>query len=192
MLISTERGMPMPLLQDDYIKTEKINGVIYNMSPSGGFMHSQINGNIYFALMKQLKNSICAVSMENLDLYLSDDEYVIPDIMLICDRNQIKKDKYRGVPRFVVETLSPATSFKDKTVKKEKYAQLGIDEYWIVSPRERSVEVHYLEDGQYKMVGSYILVEDEDDENYNAETVLTLKAMPSVSIVLKEIFENIE
>ena len=182
----------MPLLQDDYIKTEKINGVIYNMSPSGGFMHSQINGNIYFALMKQLKNSICAVSMENLDLYLSDDEYVIPDIMLICDRNQIKKDKYRGVPRFVVETLSPATSFKDKTVKKEKYAQLGIDEYWIVSPKERSVEVHYLEDGQYKMVGSYILVEDEDDENYNAETVLTLKAMPSVSIVLKEIFENIE
>lgn len=182
----------MPLLQDDCIKTEKINGIIYNMSPSGGFMHSQINGNIYFALMKQLKNSICAVSMENLDLYLSDDEYVIPDIMLICDRNQIKKDKYRGVPRFVVETLSPATSLKDKTVKKEKYAQLGIDEYWIVSPKERSVEVHYLKDGQYKLVGSYILVEDAEDENYNADTVLTLKAMPSVSIVLKEIFENIE
>lgn len=50
-------------------------------------MHSQINGNIYFALVKQLKNSICAVFIENLDLYLSDDEYVIPDIMLICDRN---------------------------------------------------------------------------------------------------------
>lgn len=194
MLMSTKKrgGMPMPLLQDDCIKTEKIDGVIYNMSPSGGFMHSQINGNIYFALMKQLKSSICAVSMENLDLYLSDDEYVIPDIMLICDRNQIKKDKYRGVPRFVVETLSPATSFKDKTVKKEKYAQLGIDEYWIVSPKERSVEVHYLKDGQYKLVGSYILVEDAEDENYNADTVLTLKAMPSVSIVLKEIFENIE
>lgn len=182
----------MPLLQDDCIKTEKINGIIYNMSPSGGFMHSQINGNIYFALMKQLKSSICAVSMENLDLYLSDEEYVIPDIMLICDRNQIKKDKYRGVPRFVVETLSPATSLKDKTVKKEKYAQLGIDEYWIVSPKERSVEVHYLSDGQYKLVGSYILVEDAEDENYNADTVLTLRAMPSVSIVLKEIFENIE
>ena len=182
----------MPLLQDDYIKTEKINGVIYNMSPSGGFRHSQINGNIYFALMKQLKNSICAVSVENLDLYLSDDEYVIPDIMLICDRKQIKNDKYRGVPRFVVETLSPATSLKDRTVKKDKYAQLGIDEYWIVSPKERSVEIYYLEDRQYTLVGSYILVEDAEDENYNAETVLTLRAMPTVNIVLKEIFENIE
>lgn len=39
--------------------------------------------------------------MENLGLYLSDDAYLIPDIMLICDRQRIKNDKYRGVPRFI-------------------------------------------------------------------------------------------
>lgn len=182
----------MALLKDHYVKTEKINGVIYNMSPSGGFLHSQINGNIYHILRSQLKTSVCAVSVENLDLYLSEDEYVIPDIMLICDRNQIKKDKYRGVPRFVVETLSPATALKDRTVKKEKYALLGIDEYWIVSPKERSVEVYYLEEKQYHLVSSYILVEDVEDKNYNAEAVLTLKAMPAVAIVLKDIFKDIE
>ncbi|MDO4336657.1 MAG: Uma2 family endonuclease [Eubacteriales bacterium] len=182
----------MPLRQKEYYKTEKINDTIYNMSPSGGFRHSQVNGNIYFALMKQLKNSICTASVENLDLYLSDDEYVIPDIMLICDRNKIKKDKYRGVPSFIVETLSPATSFKDKTVKKEKYAQLGVAEYWIVSPGEKSVEVYHLNNGTYELVASHILVEDIEDENYNAETVLTLKAVPAVSIVLKEVFENID
>ena len=60
----------MLLLNDDDMKTEKIDGVIYNMSPSGGFMHSQINGNIYHALRSQLKNSVCSVSMENLDLYV--------------------------------------------------------------------------------------------------------------------------
>ena len=64
----------MLLLNDDDMKTEKIDGVIYNMSPSGGFMHSQINGNIYHALRSQLKNSVCSVSMENLDLYVSDNE----------------------------------------------------------------------------------------------------------------------
>ena len=62
----------MLLLNDDDMKTEKIDGVIYNMSPSGGFMHSQINGNIYHALRSQLKNSVCSVSMENLDLYVSE------------------------------------------------------------------------------------------------------------------------
>ena len=182
----------MPLLKDDYTRKEKINGTVYNMSPSGGFMHSQINGNLYHEIRQRLKNSICVVSVENLDLYLSDDEYVIPDVMIICDRNQIKKDKYRGVPKFVAETLSPATSFKDKTIKKEKYAQLGIDEYWIISPKEHSIEVYYLEEGVYELVGSHMLVEDEEDENYNADLLLTLRSMPVVSILLRSIFDNIE
>ena len=62
----------------------------------------------------------------------------------------------------------------------------------IVSPRERSVEIYYLIDGVYDLVSSFILVDDTEDENYNAEIVLTIKAMPTVSIVLKEIFENID
>ena len=182
----------MPLLKDDYVKTEKINGIIYNMSPSGSYFHGQINGNIYFSLRNQLKNSICAVSMENLDLYLSEDEYVIPDVMLICDRKQIKKNGYHGVTRLIVETLSPATALKDRTVKKDKYAQIGVDEYWIISPQERSIEIYYLENGGYTLVASYILEDDTTDEHYNAETVITLKAMPSVSVQLREIFENID
>ena len=127
-----------------------------------------------------------------MDLYLSDDEYMIPDVMLICDRKQIKKNGYHGVPRFIAETLSPATALKDRSVKKEKYAEIGVDEYWIISPNERSLEVYYLEDGTYKLVASYILEDDETNEHYNADAVLTLKAMPTVSIQLQEIFENVE
>ena len=185
-----KRGDDMPLL-DDYNKTEKINGVIYNMSPSGGFSHGLVNGNIYYSFRKQLKDSICMVSVENLDLYLSEDEYVNPDVMLICDRNQVKKDKYRGVPKFVAETLSPSTAFKDRTVKMRAYAKHGVDEYWIVDPKSRSVEVYYLEDGKYELVKSMILEDDEEDSDYNAKTVITLKAMPSISITLEEIFEAI-
>lgn len=58
----------MELAESEYIKTEKVDGVIFNMSPSGGFRHSQINGNIYHAIKRQVKNSVCSVSMENLDL----------------------------------------------------------------------------------------------------------------------------
>lgn len=136
----------MPLLKDDYVKTEKINGIIYNMSPSGSYVHGCINGNIYHSLRRQLKNSLCSVSIENYDLYLSDDEY----------------------------------------------AELGVDEYWILSPNGHSLEVYYLEDGAYKLVASYILEDDEADEYYNADTVLTLKSMPNISIQLQEIFENVE
>ena len=179
----------MPLMDREPVKTEKIDGVIYNMSPSAGFMHSQINGNIYHAIKRQLKNSVCVVSIENLDLYLSDDEYLIPDIMLICDRQRIKNDKYKGVPRFVAETLSPGTALRDRTIKLEKYAKLGVDEYWIVLPKERAVEIYYLEDGRYQLKESYILEEDEKDEHYNADQVMALRAMPLVTIGLKEIFD---
>lgn len=179
----------MLLLNDDDMKTEKIDGVIYNMSPSGGFMHSQINGNIYHALRSQLKNSVCSVSMENLDLYVSDNEYMIPDIMLFCDRKRVIHDKYKGVPRFVVETLSPATAYKDRIVKMKKYASLGIDEYWIISPKEQSVELYYLENNAYQLTASYIFQEDKADKAYNADTVLALRAMPAVTLTLQEIFE---
>lgn len=179
----------MPLMDREPVKTEKIGGVIYNMSPSAGFVHSQINGNIYHAIKRQIQNSVCVVSMENLDLYLSDDEYLIPDIMLICDRQRIKNDKYKGVPRFVAETLSPGTALRDRTIKLEKYAKLGVDEYWIVLPKERAVEIYYLEDGRYQLKESYILEEDEKDEYYNADQVMALRAMPLVTIGLKEIFD---
>lgn len=179
----------MPFTQQEAIKTEKIDGVIFNMSPSAGFMHSQVNGNIYHAIKRQLKDSVCVVSMENLDLYLSEDEYLIPDIMLICDGQRIKNDKYRGVPRFIAETLSPGTALWDRTLKLEKYAKLGVDEYWIVMPKERSVEVYYLEGGKYQLRESYILEEDEKDENYNADKILALRAMPFITIGLREIFD---
>jgi len=185
-----KRGGNMPSV-DDYKKVEKINGVVYNMSPSGGFSHGLVNGNIYHSFRKQLKDSLCVVSVENLDLYLSEDEYVNPDVMLICDRNQVKKDKYRGVPKFVAETLSPSTAFKDRTVKMKVYAKHGIDEYWIIDPKSRSVEVYCLEDGKYELVNSLILEDEPEDSDYNAKTVLTLRAMPSISMTLEEIFEAI-
>ena len=179
----------MPLMEPEPIKTEKIDGVIFNMSPSGGFMHSQINGNIYHAIKRQIKNSVCVVSIENLDLHLSDDEYLIPDIMLICDRQRIKNDKYKGVPRFIAETLSPRTALRDRTIKMEQYARLGVDEYWIVSPKAQSVEIYYLEGDKYQLKESYILEEDEKDESYNADKVIALRAMPMITIGLTEIFE---
>lgn len=38
----------------------------------------------------------------------------------------------------------------------------------------------------------YILEDDETDEHYYADIMINLKAMPNISVQLKEIFENIE
>lgn len=175
-------------------KDEKINGVIYDMSPAPGYQHGIINGNIYTVIKQGLKNSLSLVSIENLDFKYHPDEnddYVCPDIMLICDRKHLKGGTYSGVPKFIVETLSPSTAKRDKTEKKDIYEKAGIEEYWIVSP-QGSVEIYYLEDGKYLLEQIYMLQNDKEDEHYNAETVIQLKEFPHIKMTLGEIFEGME
>lgn len=189
----------MPLLEGEYRKTEKIDGVIYDMSPSPNYLHGVVNGNIYSIIKKNLKGSLCLVFIENLDFkYQPDknDNYVIPDIMIVCDRNKIKGGSYTGVPKFVVETLSPSTAMRDLSTKKAIYETAGVLEYWIVSPKECGVQIYYLypnddKDNKYELVNSYILENDKTNEHYNAETVISLRAFPHIHMTLVDIFEGV-
>ena len=66
------------------------------------------------------------VFMGNLDYkYHADinDDYVIPDVMVACDRKHLKGGYYSGVPKFIAETLSTATALRDKTVKKRNLSE---------------------------------------------------------------------
>lgn len=93
---------------------------------------------------------MCLAFMENLDYKYhpeENDDYVIPDVMIVCDRRHLKGGCYTGVPKFVVETLSPATAMRDLSIKKEIYQKAGVSEYWIISPKERGVQIYYLEEG---------------------------------------------
>ncbi|MDE6942187.1 MAG: Uma2 family endonuclease [Lachnospiraceae bacterium] len=184
----------MALLAGENPKTEKIGGVIYNMSPSPNYLHGIVNNNINTIIKTSLKDSLCLVFMENLDFqYQPDvnDDYIIPDIMVVCDRKKIKGGSYTGVPKFIAETLRPSTSMRDLTVKKDIYEAAGVPEYWIVSPRECGVQIYYLDQGKYRLANSYILEDDKDDEFYNAETVISLRAFPHIHMTLADIFENV-
>lgn len=175
-------------------KDEKINGVIYDMSPSPGFRHGIINGNIHAVIKRGLKNSVCLSFMENLDFkYHPDinDDYLCPDIMVICDRKHLKGSFYSGVPKMIVETLSPSTAKRDRTEKKDIYERAGVEEYWIVSP-QGSVEIYYLEDGKYVLEQSYLLQSDEEEEDYNAKQEIALRAFPHIKMTLEDIFEGLE
>lgn len=147
-------------------KEEKINGVIYNMSPAPGFKHGIINGNLHALIKQGLKGSLCLVFMENLDFrYHPDinDDYVCPDIMIVCDRKHLKGSFYSGV-----------------------------EEFWTVSPQGKSINIYYLENGKYHLEQSYILQEDEEEDDYNAKTWISLRAFPNIKMRLEDVFENVD
>ena len=84
------------------------------------------------------------VFMGNLDYkYHADinDDYVIPDVMVACDRKHLKGGSYSGVPKFIVETLSPAMALRDKTVKKA-----------IRMPEWQNTGLYRQESGQWKFI----------------------------------------
>lgn len=177
----------------EYRKDEKINGVIYDMSPAPGYRHGIINSNILRILGNGLRGSLCLVFMENLDFQYQpeeNDDYLCPDIMVICDRKNLKGSYYKGVPKFIVETLSPSTAKRDRAEKKDIYEKSGVEEYWIVSP-QGSVEIYYLENGRYMLKQSYLLEDDKEDANYNADTEIALRAFPHIKLTLAEIFEGV-
>lgn len=126
--------------------------------------------------------------MENIDYkYNKDtDDYLEPDIIICCDRSQIRGNSYYGTPKFVAETISPSTVKRDRTIKKDIYESAGVDEYWIISPIERALEVYYLKDGKYVLAESYI-VDDERSEHYNLKTEVTLRCFP-ITMTLEDIF----
>ena len=132
--------------------------------------------------------------MENLDFHYHpdvNDDYYCPDVMVICGRKHLKGSFYSGVPKFIVETLSPSTAKRDRTEKKHAYEQSGVEEYWIIAPNGY-MEIYYLKDGKYFLEQNYILQNDPEDEDYNAETEICLRAFPHIKMTLGDIFENVD
>lgn len=184
----------MGLAEFERRKDEKIDGIIYDMSPTPEYKHGIVNSNIHTIIKQGLKNSICLVTIENLDFKYHpeiNDDYLCPDIMVICDRKHLKGGSYSGVPKFVAETLSPSTAKRDRAEKKDIYESAGVEEYWIVSP-QGSLEIYYLVNGKYILEQSYMLQEDKEDAHYNAETEICLKEFPHIKMLLGEIFEGID
>lgn len=68
---------------------------------------------------------------------------------MICDRNKITDEGYKGVPKLIVEVLSPTTASVDYIKKMQLYSRFGVLEYWIVNPRNKSLQIFVLDNGVY-------------------------------------------
>ena len=54
-----------------------------------------------------------------------------------------------------MEVTSSGTRRTDRVEKLVEYAQAGVQEYWIVDPEARTVEVFTLREGAYELLGKW-------------------------------------
>ena len=156
---------------------ELIGGEAYGMSPSPTVRHQRIQRDLVSSLLPHFRKGPCEVLAAPLDVKLSDEDVVQPDVLVVCEKSQIQRTHVEGAPALVVEIVSDHSAAHDRVRKCRLYARAGVREYWIVTPHPSMVEVLSLDGGSYRLAGSY---EKKD--------VLTSPAFPELALKLDEIF----
>ncbi len=155
---------------------EIIGGEIFDMSPAPTTRHQSIA----MELSRQMGNFFfkkpCNPFIGPTDLKLSDEDVVQPDLMVVCDKDQITESHVEGAPTLVVEILSPSTQSHDRKRKMKLYARAGVKEVWLVSPLPPSIEVFLLDGETYRFVGMYQIADDFKSPSFD-ELKLDLEAM---------------
>ena len=147
-------------------KYEIINGDVVSMAPLALRPHASISGNIYGLFFTYLKGRRCQAFHANMyvrldkikDVTLPDknkNDKLIPDVMVVCNRDIVHDDGVYGAPDLVVEVLSKSTSSRDRNIKKELYEAIGVKEYWIVDIMNRTIEVYLLTNDKYILDNTY-------------------------------------
>jgi Uma2 family endonuclease len=165
-------------MENNLLKEEWINGNVM-MSPRPEHNHMEIMRVVGRYLEDYFKGK-CKVAVEE-SLFLTKDTpsdikkdlvklkalisakkaELVPDIAVYCDKEQVFRRGYIGIPQMVVEVLSPSNSTDDTETKKEIYRKFGISEYWIISPNVKKVYVYNLENDSYKLIGEYKFLEEK-------------------------------
>ena len=186
------------LAYQEEIRDEMLNGKVILMSPRPAVNHNRAIGNIFFAFMGYLRGKTCEPFADGTDVYLTEKDRVIPDVMIICKKEIIKRKGIFGVhgaPDLIVEVLSPGTEKRDRGYKKDLYEKSGVREYWLVEPETQTVEVYLLKDKKfmlddvYRIFPDYVELSADEQEHYKSEVPISL--YDDFSIPLEDIFRNL-
>ena len=94
--------------------------------------------------------TIAEVFHAPVDLILTKQDVFVPDILVTADPSHITKRGIERPPLLVVEILSPSTRKLDRGVKSRRYAELGVQHYWIVDPDGKRIDCYRLEKGAFR------------------------------------------
>lgn len=201
----------------DNFKYQIIKGrMVTNMAPLASPNHNLVSQGLGVNFINYLKGKKCRVYHDNnyvrLDIIQKEkniklpdeckNDKFIPDVMVVCDKTIDTINGVTGAPKLVVEVLSKATMEYDITIKKEVYALIGVEEYWIVSPYSKSIEIYVLKDGKYYLWNMYHQYSQDEIEAIELEkeylkkpqeiiTEFSPYSFPDLIIKVDDVFDDL-
>ena len=105
---------------------------------------------------------------------------VQPDICVVCDSSKLDERGCLGAPDMVVEILSLSSQRYDLNEKFNLYEAAGVKEYWVVSPKEKGVNVFILqENGKY-----------DEGTVYEGNTQVPVQTLEGLSLSTEALFKD--
>ncbi|MBW8048928.1 MAG: Uma2 family endonuclease [Cytophagales bacterium] len=169
----------------DYLQTpdeeryELINGELL-VAPAPIPNHQRISRDVGYYILEFLKKTkLGEVFYAPCDVYLDEENTVQPDIFFISKErlNIIGEKKIEGAPDIAIEIVSSKSVYSDLVTKKKLYAKFGVKEYWIVMPKEKSIEVYVLKEDVFNLY-----------KTFSEKDILESLIMKGFKLKLKDIF----
>jgi Uma2 family endonuclease len=141
------------------IRYEIIDGDLY-VSRQPHWHHQYACDEIGWALRTWSRQTGLAIPISVPGLVFAEDDDVIPDLVWISHARLAavvdEAGHLRAAPELIVEVLSPGreNERRDRELKLALYARQGVQEYWIVDWRQRTVEVHRREEAALRRVAT--------------------------------------
>ena len=176
----------MEIYEKSSLRMEFINGEIYILS-SPGINHQEMLGRLYIQFSNYFKDKECRVFLAPFDVHFRKKGFKEPDVMqpdlsVVCDleNNVTEAGRYMGTPALVVEILSDRTRKKDMVDKLNTYMLSGVEEYWIVDPKQENIMLYYFKEFE---IDSYKI--------YDKKEITRSLAFEGLSVDNSELFSRL-
>ena len=132
------------------VRLELVNGEVV-VSPSPIPDHSYIVGTLYHILRKHIEDYALGQLFLDVDTIFGEHDVRRPDILFFRKSrlHLIGEKAIEGPPDLAIEVLSPSSITTDRKDKFKLYAAGKVKYYWIVDPKQRTIEAYRLSGGKY-------------------------------------------
>lgn len=173
-------------------RCEVLDGTIISMAPSHLPEHQEISMQLSIEFGLYLRGKACRVFAAPIDVYLFENphqkwidnnvkNWVIPDLLVVCDPDKIKRSKIIGTPDLIIEIISSSSAKIDRIDKRRAYQRAAVREYWIIDPANQLVEVYLLKNHSLEL-----------HDVYNREHSIPVSVLEDLTIDLSIIFPKRE
>ena len=174
---------------DDKMR-ELLDGFIRLMSPAPALKHAVVSRKLLNPMLNfvERNDGDCQIFYAPFDVRFPtkpdqiDDNQIYtvvqPDICVVCDVSKLDERGCLGAPDMVIEILSLSSQRYDLNEKFNIYQAGGVKEYWVVSPKEKGINVFILqENGKY-----------DQGTVYEGNVQLPVQTLKGLSISTEKLF----